>query len=127
MTELPEWIEQEAWADFLQMRIEAKHVKKNTDVSVKRLIKKLTGWHLSGFDTNVIIEHAIEKQWRGLYLPPGMEPKQQHRRIAESLAPMIKTIGKMPQPRRSGQKHADRIRAQGPEAEKRLKEIMNGV
>jgi len=69
---------EELFSEFLQMRIEAKLVKVNTPTSVKRLRNKLAEWELTGYNCDAILDHAIEKQWRGLFIPPNMEPKQNH-------------------------------------------------
>ena len=69
---------EELFSEYLQMRLEAKLVKVNTPTSVKRLRNKLAEWELTGYNCDAILDHAIEKQWRGLFIPPGMEPKQNH-------------------------------------------------
>ena len=72
-------MKEELFQEFLAMRIEAKLVKVNTPTSVKRLRNKLAEWELTGYNCDAILDHAIEKQWRGLYLPPRMTPKQNHK------------------------------------------------
>jgi len=89
----PDWLNAELFNEFLQMRIEAKQVKVNTQISVKRLINKLSRWRDMGYDVDYIIEYATEKQWRGLYLPPGLEPKQTYEAKGE-VAQMSKKLAK---------------------------------
>jgi len=64
---LPDFIDQELWDQFMIMRKKKKATP--TEFAVKLLIKKLNGFHASGFDVNKIIELSIENNWKGLFEP----------------------------------------------------------
>jgi hypothetical protein len=70
--------EETLFQDWLSERAEKYGKKINTARSVEMHRNKLTKWADIGYDCNAIIRHAIEVGWRGLFLPHGMEPKQQH-------------------------------------------------
>ena len=120
MTKPPEFYSEELFEEWLQMRIQAKHVKTNTPVSISRARNKLQRWGEKGYNCDAIIEHAIEKQWRGLYLPHGFEPRKNHKAHA-SFRPAIEGIlrnSEIPPERtpEERQQHADRQRAIAREA-----------
>jgi len=100
------------------MRIQAKLVKVNTETSVKRLLSKLEKWHLMGYSTDTIIETAIEKQWRGLWLPQGLEPRQKPLTAPRALQG---TVGRLVDQTRIP---TDESRARAAEARKRAMEIL---
>ena len=99
----------ELFDEYLQMRLEAKLVKVNTPTSVKRLRNKLAEWEKTGYNCDAILDHAIEKQWRGLYIPPGMEPKQNHKSaplFAQDLAKKLRMPKFDPTPQEMNKKRA---------------------
>lgn len=79
----PDWLPVEEFEGFLAQRIEAKQVKFNTERSIKIMLRKLERWHEFGYDITVIIAHCTEKQYRGLYLPPNIEPRQTHLKASQ--------------------------------------------
>ena len=111
------WLNQQLFNDFLAMRIEAKQVKINTERSIKMLLNKLENWHNIGYDTDVILRTCTEKQYRGLWLPPGLEPKQKHLRAAapvrQAMEPLLNKIKLPPPPSDADkQRRADEARAE---------------
>lgn len=117
-------INEKLFQDFLANRIEVTGKKKiNTERSVESLRKKLINWHHIGFDTTVIMQHAIDVGWRGLFLPTGMEPKQKHYRARGEIKTVIDRIVKAPEKSmtdRQRYEHAKKVRQQAVEARRSL-------
>ena len=65
MSNIPDFIDAELWADFEQHRIEIKH--KLTPLARKYLIKKLTAWHLQGMDVDECLVNSIANGWQGVF------------------------------------------------------------
>ena len=63
--DLPEWLSQEVWDAFVEMRIKIKHPL--TEYAQMLAIKKLTRLRNQGEDANEILEKAILNSWRGIY------------------------------------------------------------
>lgn len=62
---LPDWISQETWNSFEQMR---KRIKKPlTDEATKRILVRLEKWRGEGQDAEEILSMAIENNWQGLW------------------------------------------------------------
>jgi len=63
--EIPEFIKEDIWKDWVQHRKEKKAPLTNT--ATKQQIKKLEAWYNEGKDVNIIILDCIERGYRGLY------------------------------------------------------------
>jgi hypothetical protein len=63
---LPEYIDNQLWNDFMDMR--SKKKVPNTDRAKSLLIAKLSKFHNDGFDTTKIIEDSIERGWTSVFL-----------------------------------------------------------
>jgi hypothetical protein len=63
--EIPKWIKQETWDDFVAMRKAKKEPL--MDVSIKRIIAKLDRLRKSGQDPNEILDESISNGWKGVF------------------------------------------------------------
>jgi hypothetical protein len=63
--DIPEYIDNQTWLDFLDMRKKIK--KPPTDSAKEILIKKLIEYHDKGEDVNKILEQSIVNCWQGLF------------------------------------------------------------
>ena len=109
------WLEQvfpeykEDFEFFLEMRKQKHGGKVNTPNSIILLQVKMWEWDLIGYNLTAILEHCTERAYRGLFLIPGMEPKQQHLRPTGRVRDLVNQVGmRPPGPRRSPQVHTDR-------------------
>lgn len=74
--ELPEWIPQEEWEAYLEMRKKIK--KPATEYALKLCIKKLEGFKKQGYNVQEILENSIMNSWQGLFEPKiAKKPAQQ--------------------------------------------------
>lgn len=65
MSTFPDWIPEEAWAEFLAMR---KRIKMPlTEYGQKLAIRKLEALKKEGQDPQLVLDEAIMRQWRGLF------------------------------------------------------------
>lgn len=73
---LPEFINQETWQDFLDMR---KAIKKPaTPKAQELLVKKLTRFREQGQDPNLILEQSIINSWAGVFEIKADAKKRTH-------------------------------------------------
>lgn len=73
--DLPEWVPQRAWQDWLSMR---KENKKPASASAQRLaLKKLTEFRKRGEDPGLILDQSTLNGWTGLY--PGRNGETKRR------------------------------------------------
>jgi hypothetical protein len=77
---LPEWIPEDAWAEFLIMR---KRIKMPlSEYGQKLAIRKLDALRKEGQDPQAVLDEAILRQWRGLFavrtepVVPAVSPAQ---------------------------------------------------
>ncbi len=64
--ELPEWIDEEIWSEWIAYRREDKK-KPASERSQRMTLTKLAKLHAQGYDVNGLIQHAIELEWQGVY------------------------------------------------------------
>lgn len=60
---IPDFINKKMWSDFLEMRGN----KKNTDISLKRIINRLIDFKAQGMDVNQILDNSIISSWAGVF------------------------------------------------------------
>jgi len=60
---IPDFIDKKMWSDFLEMRGK----KKNSDVSLKRIINELTKFEAKGMDVNQVLNNSIMSSWIGVF------------------------------------------------------------
>ena len=65
LSELPDYINPDLWADFIQHRKEIRH--KLTPTATTYLLKRLARFHESGIDVNLSLTQAIENGWQGVF------------------------------------------------------------
>lgn len=63
--ELPEWLNKDAWFDFLDMRKGLKKPMK--EKAIKLAINKLSGLRDAGEDPQQVLEQSIMNSWQGLF------------------------------------------------------------
>lgn len=68
-TELPDWIDPEAWAGFEEMRRKVK--KPLTDRARKIILKKLVEFRSKGHDPTEILDASTEHNWISVFEPKG--------------------------------------------------------
>jgi hypothetical protein len=64
---LPDWLDREAWAAFLDLRTKKK--APNTHRALKIILKKLGKWHGMGRDPTAILDASTVNGWKDLYEP----------------------------------------------------------
>ena len=64
--DLPEYLDPELWSEWITYRREDKK-KPASDRSQRMTLRKLERLEAEGYDTNRLIEHAIEHEWQGIY------------------------------------------------------------
>jgi hypothetical protein len=62
---LPEWIDPENWAAFLQFRTEIKKPVSNT--AAKRIFNQLEKWKIQGMCPNEVLNRSIMNRWQGIF------------------------------------------------------------
>lgn len=68
---LPSWVPAEAWADFVQHRVDKKNPL--TELAAKRLIKLMAGWHQRRLDVEAAITTSIVNGWTGIFEPKPLQ------------------------------------------------------
>lgn len=66
---LPDWLSEELWEAFKDMRRSIK--KPITPYAQKLTIATLTGFHNRGLDANLALEISIQNSWKGVFEPKG--------------------------------------------------------
>lgn len=75
ISDLPDWVPAEAWAEFLKMR---KLLKKPlSEYGQKLALKTLNNLRLAGHDPQAVLDYAIENSNQGLFAPRGAAPQRQ--------------------------------------------------
>lgn len=64
---LPNWVDPEAWADFLEVRLRKKAI--NSPRALKNLICTLERLRAKGHDPTAIINNSITNAWKDFYEP----------------------------------------------------------
>ena len=65
ISELPNYIDPELWADYIQHR---KEIRKPMSATNKRYcLRKLARFHKAGQDVNACIEQTLEGGWQGIF------------------------------------------------------------
>lgn len=71
---LPLWLDEEAWAGFVEMR---KRIKKPlTGRALAIAVGKLERWRAEGYDPAAILDEATMNNWQGLWIPKGVLPSK---------------------------------------------------
>lgn len=63
--DLPEWLDKEAWAEYLKMRTKIK--KPMTDYAKKLALNKLVKLYNQGNDPTEVLNQSIFNSWQGLF------------------------------------------------------------
>lgn len=77
---LPDWIPEQAWADYIEMRQKIK--KPMTDRAKQLAVIDLAKLKSKGYEPQVVIDNAVKNSWQGLYEPRGIAPVGQPKRVA---------------------------------------------
>lgn len=87
MPEIPDYINAETWAAFMDVRKKARAV--NSPFAIRLLLKDLANFKNECQDPNAVIEQSIRNGWRGLFrlkdqpASPNAQPKPAHRNIED--------------------------------------------
>lgn len=67
---LPEGVDREAWDGYADLREVMWKSKKVpwTERAKKIALKQLSEWHEQGYDVNYVLDEAVLKGWRGLFV-----------------------------------------------------------
>jgi len=106
---IPDYINPDLWADFLQHRREIRH--KLTPTATKFLLRKLEKFHNDKINVNDCLTRAIENGWQGVFpIQPEQQMKRQYLPTEDSdLWPWAKMNG-YPDPGRAETNQAYRQR-----------------
>lgn len=63
---LPDWVDAEAWAGFVEMRAKSKHPL-NTDRARKGIVADLADLRTKGQDPNRCLDQSTKRGWRGVF------------------------------------------------------------
>lgn len=74
---LPDYVDREAWDGWVDMR-QVMHKEKKapwTPRVEKIAMRQLGQFHDQGYDCNYVLDEAVLKGWRGLFVDPQRTPK----------------------------------------------------
>ncbi len=74
-SELPAWLNPEAWTGFVEMRTKTK--KPMTARAEALILGKLDDMRLRGHDPNSALDQSTINCWTGVFEPKGVKPAQQ--------------------------------------------------
>jgi len=74
---IPEWLDKSLWDDFLSNRKKLKAI--NSERALNTLVNKLTKFKTDGLDPNKILETAVVKSWKDVYLTDEQKNKPSQR------------------------------------------------
>lgn len=96
MIPLPEWIDREAWDEYVAMRIKDK--KPMTPRSAKARLARLMEFRAKGHDVTAIIDEAINGHWLDFYEPKDKPITDKRQTRCEALVEMDKHKAEPPSP-----------------------------
>jgi hypothetical protein len=73
MPDTPEWLDTEAWGDWLQHRKEKG--KPVTPLSASKAFEALRAYIDAGHTARTVIDHSIANGYQGLFAPSNTTPK----------------------------------------------------
>lgn len=87
--QLPDFIEEETWSAFEDMRKKIKAPL--NDLARKRVIHKLTEFHMQGYVADEILGEAVERCWRSVFLYPDAP----RRKLTQQETNNVRQIGQL--------------------------------
>ena len=72
LEELPEWIDEFRWDQF-KIHRKALGPKKMTDYAEYLIVERLRKFKEEGYDPNILLDVAIERGWKGIFIPHDMK------------------------------------------------------
>jgi hypothetical protein len=94
---VPEYVDVEAWEGFCEMRRAMGSKAPFTEYAKKLTLRKLEEFHRQGYDVNHILESAVERGWRGVFLTndtPRRQLTQGEKQNVQKIASLVARIGK---------------------------------
>jgi hypothetical protein len=94
---LPDYIDHEAWTEFVAMRKLMGTRAPFTPYAEKLTLRKLEDFYRQGYDVNHILETSIEKGYRGVFLSgdtPRRQLTQGEKQNVQKIASLVARIGK---------------------------------
>jgi hypothetical protein len=94
---LPDYIDSEAWDGFCEMRKAMGSKAPFTEYAKKLTLRKLEDFHRQGYDVNHILETAVERGWRSVFLTadtPRRQLSTQEKQKVATIHQMVGRIGK---------------------------------
>jgi hypothetical protein len=74
--ELPEWIPEKPWADFVAMRRAKGSKIPFTVAAAKGIVEKLDGFREAGHDVGAILSESVINGWSGVFEPKARQQQQ---------------------------------------------------
>jgi hypothetical protein len=94
---LPDYIDPEAWGGYCETRKAMGQRAPFTEYAKKLTLRKLEEFHRQGYDVNHILESAVERGWRGVFLTndtPRRTLTQGEKQNVQKIAQLVGRIGK---------------------------------
>ena len=94
---IPEYIDQEAWTGFCEMRKLKGSRAPFTEYAKKLVLRKLDEFYRQGYDVNSILETAVERGWSGVFIcgdTPRRELTAADKANVAKVASLVSRIGK---------------------------------
>ena len=86
--DLPDFLSEAAWVDFLEYRQEIK--KPLSTIGQRRMLTRLTRLHSEGYDANATLDLAMSEGWRGVWA--SEECKRKIRPASHSEGPKMEAV-----------------------------------
>lgn len=109
---LPNWIPEQAWEAYLEMRRKMGSKYRATEYAKQLLIKRLGGFKNEGMNIEAVIEQSIMRSWTGLF--PVKEQKKDLGKwwdTSESIAAKAQELHLQPKPGETADLFKQRINA----------------
>ena len=86
--ELPDWIDPEAWADWIEMRQEKRYPC--TERVFRAAVRTLKRFEDEGHDANAVLDRAITGGWQGLFTHEVTKRTKRRTTVTEISKPLDK-------------------------------------
>jgi hypothetical protein len=94
---VPEYIDIDAWTGYVEMRRSMGKSAPFTDKAKELTLRKLEDFYRQGYDVNHVLETAIERSWRGVFLTndtPRRQMNQQDKANQAKVMALVAKVGK---------------------------------
>lgn len=94
---IPEYIDLDAWNGYVEMRRSMGKSAPFTEKAKELTLRKLEDFHRQGYDVNHVLETAIERSWRGVFLTndtPHRSLKTEEKQNVALIRSMVNKVGR---------------------------------